>query len=257
MASIYFVVFILGSLWGSFCNVCIYRLPIKGDVVSSRSRCRSCKKIIRWFDNIPLISYIILLAKCRNCKTKINFRYFAVELSTALSFLAVFYLYGVTISTLLLMVLIIFFVIIFFIDLDHYIIPNELTFPLMLIGFVKSFDPNINLNLFPNYLDSLIGGALGYILIWGLITLYLKIRNKEGMGLGDAKLLSAIGFWFGWISIPFVIFLSSVIALLSVIPSLLKKSKSMSSQIPFGPFIILGCILYIFFSEQYKNLLFG
>ena len=113
MVSIYFVVFILGSLWGSFCNVCIYRLPVKGDVVSSRSRCRSCKKIIRWFDNIPLVSYIILLAKCRNCKSKINFRYFAVELSTALSFLAVFYLYGVTISTLLLMVLIIFFVIIF------------------------------------------------------------------------------------------------------------------------------------------------
>ena len=106
MVSIYFVVFILGSLWGSFCNVCIYRLPVKGDVVSSRSRCRSCKKIIRWFDNIPLVSYIILLAKCRNCKSKINFRYFAVELSTALSFLAVFYLYGVTISTLLLMVLI-------------------------------------------------------------------------------------------------------------------------------------------------------
>ena len=245
MASIYFVVFILGSLWGSFCNVCIYRLPIKGDVVSSRSRCRSCKKIIRWFDNIPLISYIILVAKCRNCKTKINFRYFAVELSTALSFLAVFYLYGVTISTLLLMVLIIFFVIIFFIDLDHYIIPNELTFPLMLIGFIKSFDPNLNLNLFPNYLDSLIGGALGYILIWGLITLYLKIRNKEGMGLGDAKLLSAIGFWFGWYSIPYVIFLSSLSALMIALPGLINKSKTMSSQIPFGPYLIFETVAYL------------
>ena len=246
MVSIYFVVFILGSLWGSFCNVCIYRLPVKGDVVSSRSRCRSCKKIIRWFDNIPLVSYIILLAKCRNCKSKINFRYFAVELSTALSFLAVFYLYGVTISTLLLMVLIIFFVIIFFIDLDHYIIPDELTFPLMFIGFIKSFDPNINLNLFPNYLDSLIGGALGYISIWGLITLYLKIRNKEGMGLGDAKLLSAIGFWFGWYSIPYVIFLSSLSALLIALPSLINKSKSMRSQIPFGPYLIFGTVAYLF-----------
>ena len=251
MASIYFVVFILGSLWGSFCNVCIYRLPIKGDVVSSRSRCRSCKKIIRWFDNIPLISYIILLAKCRNCKTKINFRYFAVELSTALSFLAVFYLYGVTISTLLLMVLIIFFVIIFFIDLDHYIIPNELTFPLMLIGFIKSFDPNLNLNLFPNYIDSLIGGALGYILIWGLITLYLKIRNKEGMGLGDAKLLSAIGFWFGWYSIPYVIFLSSLSALMIALPGLINKSKTMSSQIPFGPYLIFGTVAYLIFRNSF------
>ena len=251
MVSIYFVVFILGSLWGSFCNVCIYRLPVKGNVVSSRSKCRLCKKVIRWFDNIPLVSYIILLAKCRNCKSKINFRYFAVELSTALSFLAVFYLYGVTISTLLLMVLIIFFVIIFFIDLDHYIIPNELTFPLMLIGFVKSFDPNINLNLFPNYLDSLIGGALGYILIWGLITLYLKIRNKEGMGLGDAKLLSAIGFWFGWYSIPYVIFLSSLSALLIALPGLIKKSKTMSSQIPFGPYLIFGTVAYLIFRNYF------
>ena len=255
MVSIYFVVFILGSLWGSFCNVCIYRLPVKGDVVSSRSRCRSCKKIIRWFDNIPLVSYIILLAKCRNCKTKINFRYFAVELSTALSFLAVFYLYGVTISTLLLMVLIIFFVIIFFIDLDHYIIPNELTFPLMLIGFIKSFDPNLNLNLFPNYIDSLIGGALGYILIWGLITLYLKIRNKEGMGLGDAKLLSAIGFWFGWYSIPYVIFLSSFSALLIALPGLINKSKTMSSQIPFGPYLIIGCLTFLILNSQIKLLI--
>ena len=251
MVSIYFVVFILGSLWGSFCNVCIYRLPVKGDVVSSRSRCRSCKKIIQWFDNIPLVSYIILLAKCRNCKTKINFRYFAVELSTALSFLAVFYLYGVTISTLLLMVLIIFFVIIFFIDLDHYIIPNELTFPLMLIGFIKSFDPNLNLNLFPNYLDSLIGGVLGYILIWGLITLYLKIRNKEGMGLGDAKLLSAIGFWFGWYSIPYVIFLSSLSALMIALPDLINKSKTMSSQIPFGPYLIFGTVAYLIFRNYF------
>ena len=251
MVSIYFVVFILGSLWGSFCNVCIYRLPVKGNVVSSRSKCRLCKKVIRWFDNIPLVSYIILLAKCRNCKSKINFRYFAVELSTALSFLAVFYLYGVTISTLLLMVLIIFFVIIFFIDLDHYIIPNELTFPLMLIGFIKSFDPNINLNLFPNYLDSLIGGALGYILIWGLITLYLKIRNKEGMGLGDAKLLSAIGFWFGWYSIPYVIFLSSLSALIIALPGLINKSKTMSSQIPFGPYLIFGTVAYLIFRNYF------
>ena len=255
MVSIYFVVFILGSLWGSFCNVCIYRLPIKGDVVSSRSRCRSCKKIIQWFDNIPLVSYIILLAKCRNCKTKINFRYFAVELSTALSFLAVFYLYGVTIITLLLMVLIIFFVIIFFIDLDHYIIPNELTFPLMLIGFIKSFDPNLN-PIFPNYINSLIGGIFGYLIIWSIIYFYKQIRKKEGMGLGDAKLLSAIGFWFGWISIPFVIFLSSIIALLSVIPSLLKNSKSLSSQIPFGPYIIIGTLVYLFFENSFKSLLF-
>jgi len=242
---IYFVVFILGLLWGSFCNVCIYRLPNKGNVINSRSKCRSCNGVIRWFDNVPLISYIILQAKCRNCKTYIAFRYFLVELLTALCFVGIFYVYGATITTLMLIILSIFFIVIFFIDLDHFIIPNELTFPLMIIGFLKSFDPNINLNLFPNYMESLIGGVLGYILIWGIITLYMKIRKKEGMGLGDAKLLAAIGFWFGWYSIPYVIFLSSLSALLIALPSLINKSKNMSSQIPFGPYLIFGIVAYL------------
>ena len=114
MLFIYFVVFVLGLLWGSFCNVCIYRLPSEGNIVTSRSKCRSCNKVIRWFDNIPLISYIILQAKCRNCKININFRYFFVELATAIIFLTIFYLYGTTLTTLLLIVLPVFFIIIFF-----------------------------------------------------------------------------------------------------------------------------------------------
>ena len=103
---------------------------------------------------------------------------------------------------------------------------------------------------------SVLGGIFGYLIIWSIIYFYKQVRKKEGMGLGDAKLLSAIGFWFGWISIPFVIFLSSIIALLSVIPSLLKNSKSMSSQIPFGPYIIIGTLVYLFFENSFKSLLF-
>ena len=147
------------------------------------------------------------------------------------------------------------FIIIFFIDLKHYIIPNVLTFSLMIIGFLKSFDPNLN-PIFPNHINSLIGGIFGYLIIWSIIYFYKQVRKKEGMGLGDAKLLSAIGFWFGWISIPFVLFLSSIIALLSVIPSLLKNSKSMSSKIPFGPYIIIGTLVYLFFENSFKSLLF-
>ena len=120
----------------------------------------------------------------------------------------------------------------------------------MIIGLVKSFDPNLNINLFPNYLNSLIGGILGYLVIWLIILFYKKIKNKEGMGLGDAKLLSAIGFWFGWVSIPFIIFLSSVIALIVVTPSLINKSKEMSSQIPFGPYLVIGCVLYLLLFKQ-------
>ena len=255
MLIIYFVVFIVGSLWGSFSNVCIYRLPEGGNIVFSRSECRNCKKKINWFDNIPFVSYIILKGKCRSCGFRISFQYFLVELLVALGFVISFYFFKFSITTLLLCVLTIFFIIIFFIDLKHFIIPNELTFPLMGIGFLKSFDPNLNQYLFPNYINSFIGGIVGYLIIWLIIFSYKKIRNKEGMGLGDAKLLSAIGFWFGWMSIPFVLFFSSFAALGFAFPSLINKSKTMSSQIPFGPYLVLGCVLYLLLLEQIIKLI--
>ena len=125
----------------------------------------------------------------------------------------------------------------------------------MVIGFLKSFDPNLNQTIFPNYINSLIGGLFGYSIIWLIIFFYKKVRNKEGMGLGDAKLLAALGFWFGWVCIPFTIFFSSVIALIVVTPSLIKKKKDMTTQIPFGPYIIIGCVIYTFFANEIKFLL--
>tara|TARA_B100000927_G_scaffold94237_1_gene76083 strand:+ start:999 stop:1763 length:765 start_codon:yes stop_codon:yes gene_type:complete len=251
----YIIVFIFGSIWGSFSNVCIHRIPDDLSVVKGRSYCPSCKKLIKWYDNIPLISFIILKAKCRSCSAKISSKYFLVELISALSFVIIFNLFGFSITTLLLFILSISFIIIFFIDLKHFIIPNELTFPLMIIGFLKSFDPNLNAAVFPNFLNSLIGGVFGYIIIWLIIFIYKKLRNKEGMGLGDAKLLSVIGFWFGWISIPFVIFFSSAVALLVVMPDVIKNKKNLSSQIPFGPYLIVGCIIFLVFNEQIKSFL--
>ena len=126
----------------------------------------------------------------------------------------------------------------------------------MLIGFIKSFDPNLNQSLFPNYINSLIGGFFGYSIIWSIIFFYKTLRKKEGMGLGDAKLIAVVGFWFGWFSIPFVIFISSMVALIFSIPSLIKKTRDMSTQIPFGPFIIIGCLIYVTFANQIKNLFF-
>jgi len=242
-------VIILGSLWGSFANVCIHRLPNDGNIVSGRSFCPKCKKKIVWYDNIPVISFIILKAKCRNCDYKISFQYLVVEILSLLSFTLIYFLFGISITTLLFWILYLCFVIIFFIDLKHFIIPNVITFPLMALGFFKSFDPNLSY-LFPNYLNSLIGGALGYGIIFSIIYFYKQVRKKEGMGLGDAKLFAVVGFWFGWISIPFIVFLSSVIALLSVVPGLIMKSKQMSSEIPFGPYIIIATFVFITFKES-------
>jgi len=253
---VYYLAFIIfGSLWGSFANVCIYRLPENKSVITGRSSCPNCKNKIPWYDNIPLLSFILLMGKCRLCKKPIDLQYFIVELISAISFVSIYYFFGLTLTALLLLILSIFFIIIFFIDLKHFIIPNELTFPLMIIGFIKSFDPNLNQTIFPNYINSLIGGVFGYLIIWLIIFFYKKVRKKEGMGLGDAKLMSVIGFWFGWVSIPFTIFISSVVALILVIPSLINKSRKMSSEIPFGPYIIIGCILYVSFSNQIKSLL--
>ena len=252
----YYLAFIIfGSLWGSFANVCIYRLPENKSVITGRSSCPNCKNKIPWYDNIPLLSFILLMGKCRLCKKPIDLQYFIVELISAISFVSIYYFFGLTLAALLLLILSIFFIIIFFIDLKHFIIPNELTFPLMIIGFIKSFDPNLNQTIFPNYINSLIGGVFGYLIIWLIIFFYKKVRKKEGMGLGDAKLMAVIGFWFGWVSIPFVIFISSAVALILVIPSLINQSRKMSSEIPFGPYIIIGCILYVSFSNQIKSLL--
>jgi len=253
---VYYLAFIIfGSLWGSFANVCIYRLPENKNVITGRSSCPNCKNKIPWYDNIPLLSFILLMGKCRLCKKPIDLQYFIVELISAISFVSIYYFFGLTLAALLLLILSIFFIIIFFIDLKHFIIPNELTFPLMIIGFIKSFDPNLNKAIFPNYINSLIGGFVGYSIIWLIIYFYKKIRKKEGMGLGDAKLMAAIGFWFGWISIPIVIFISSFVALIFAVPSLIKKSLQMSSEIPFGPYIIIGCIFYVSLSNQIKSLL--
>ena len=242
---------IIGGLWGSFANVCIVRLPEDKGVVSGRSNCPKCKKQINWYDNIPIISYFILNGKCRKCKKPISFQYVVVELLSIVSFVTIYLIYGFSFTTLLLIILSLAFIIIFFIDLKHFIIPDVITFPLMALGFIKSFIPNLD-PLFPYYVLSLIGGIFGYGIIWGIIFFYKQVKKKEGMGLGDAKLLAVIGFWFGLDAVPFIIFLSSTIALISVAPDLIKKSKKMSTQIPFGPYIIAANLIFLLLEDKLK-----
>ena len=243
-------IILIGLIFGSFANVCIHRLPLDLDIVKGRSHCPKCKKKIIWYDNIPLLSFLILSFKCRICKKKISKQYFIVELLTGLAFIFFYKTLGLSFDFVLICIIFLILLIIFFIDLKHYIIPDSLNFFLILIGIIKNFTTQDLLKFNYNLPDSLLGGALGYLIIWLIIFIYKKIRNKEAMGLGDAKLLSAFGFLLGIKSIFIILFVASVLGLIFVLPSLLLKNRSSGSIIPFGPFIILAAILEYFFNLQ-------
>lgn len=238
-------VFFLGSIGGSFANVCIYRMPKEQSVVWKGSYCFKCKKNIAWYDNIPLFSYFHLFGKCRKCKKSIPLQYFLVEFIAAISFLIFYSLFGISTLTLYFMIFGIISIIIIFIDLKHFIIPDSLNFILIFVGIAKVFDPTLQFSFLPNIQQSLLGGLTGYGIIYLLIYFYYKIKKIEAMGLGDAKLLAALGCWFGWQSIFFILFFASVIALLLILPSLLRQTRTLKSKIPFGPYLLLGSITYL------------
>ena len=239
-----FLIFFLGACLGSFANVCIYRLPKNKQVVSGRSFCPKCKKKINWYDNLPLISFIILKSKCRNCKRVISSRYFIVELITGISFLLIYSNFENPQTIIFLSILVLTLIMIFFIDLENFIIPDSLNFTIMGLALLKNFLPNFNTSLIHEINQSIIGGMVGYSSIWLIIFLYKTFKKIDGMGLGDAKLMAGIGLLFGWQSIPFVLFVSAILGLIFVLPSLLNKQKNMRSEIPFGPFIIVACLIY-------------
>ena len=250
-----FLIFLFGASLGSFANVCIYRLPKDKQIISGRSFCPGCKKKINWYDNLPLISYILLNAKCRNCDKYISARYLIVELITAISFLLIFLSFKNLYTIIFLSILILILIMIFFIDLENFIIPDSLNFLIMGLALVKNFIPSFNTSLIHDINQSLIGGIIGYFSIWLIIFLYKTLKKIDGMGLGDAKLMAGIGLLFGWQSIPLVLFLSSILGLFFVAPSLLKKQKTMKSEIPFGPFIIIAMLIYFVFGDFFYGLI--
>ena len=250
------LIFFIGICLGSFANVCIYRLPKNKQAITGRSLCPRCKKIIKWYDNIPLLSFLFLNARCRNCKKNIPLQYFLVELITGLGLLVIYLTYNNYLLSVFLSILFLLYTIIFFIDLKHYIIPDSLNFIIIGLGLAKTFVPNFDTILIHDLTQSIVGGIVGYFSIWIIIYLYRVVKNIEGMGLGDAKLMAGIGFLFGWQSILPVLFISSVFGLLFVSPSLISKKKNLTSKIPFGPFIILACISYFFWGDSlYKTIL--
>ena len=236
---------ILGAVVGSFLNVCICRLPEGKSIVSPPSACPKCGHQIRWFENIPIISFLVLRAKCRSCSLPISWRYPLVEALNGLLTLLLFLKFGVSLSFLALFIFCSSLVVITFIDLDHQIIPDEISLPGIVIGFIFALFLPWN-----GWLNSLLGILLGggslYLVAWG----YEKLTGKEGMGGGDIKLLAMMGAFLGWRSVLFIIFAASLVGSVIGVAAMLIQKKDGKLAIPFGPFLAFGAVLYIFFGRQ-------
>jgi len=237
---------ITGMLVGSFLNVCICRMPKGESVVFPPSHCPVCDYRIRWYDNIPLFSYLVLLrGKCRGCGTRISIQYPLVELLNGLLTLALFLRFGPTLQFLALFLFCSALVVITFIDLEHQIIPDEISLPGIVIGFAFAF-------FLPGHtwLDSLLGILLGGGSLLLVAYGYQWLTGKEGMGGGDIKLLAMMGAFLGLKSILFIIFASSLIGSVVGITIMLIQKKDSKLAIPFGPYLAFGAVLYIFYGEQ-------
>ncbi|TSA09637.1 MAG: prepilin peptidase [Deltaproteobacteria bacterium] len=234
----------LGLCVGSFLNVLIYRLPLQKSVIHPASACPNCGIPIRWYDNIPVLSYLLLRGKCRHCQSRISLRYPIVELVTGLLSLAIFFRYGVSWACLFYFIFISALIAIIFIDFDHQIIPDVITYPGIVTGFISSLIlPNIT------YSDSLIGIILGGGILYLIALGYLMLAKREGMGGGDIKLLSMIGAFLGWQALPFTILVSALLGSVVGIIAMLKTGKDAKMAIPFGPFLSIGAILYLFWGK--------
>ena len=240
------IIFIFGMCIGSFLNVCIYRLPTSKSIADPpRSICPSCNSPIRFYDNIPVLSYIWLKGRCRNCDVPISFRYPMVELMNGIVAMGLLFKFGLSLESLVYFVFISSLLVITFIDLDHQIIPDIITLPGIPMGMVASFAlPTISFKA--SALGLLIGGGSLWFVAW----LYNLIARRDGMGGGDIKLLAMIGTIIGWKGVIFTIFASSVMGSCVGITMMLIKGKNMKYAIPFGPFLSIGAIAYVFVGSQ-------
>ncbi|NKI34687.1 prepilin peptidase [Wenzhouxiangella sp. XN79A] len=254
-AALYGLVVALGLLVGSFLNVVILRLPARlfhdwrcqcrellelepeGDppppgIALGRSRCRACGQGIRAFDNIPLLSWLILRGRCRSCGAPISARYPIVEALTALLSVAVIAALGPTWAGLAGLVFTWALIAGSGIDLDHKLLPDQITLPLVWLGLLLNVD-----GLFVDLPSAVIGAAAGYLVLWAVFHLFRLATGKEGMGYGDFKLLAAIGAWFGWQVLPTVILLASAVG--ALIGLVLIALRRMGREVPiaFGPFL--------------------
>jgi len=240
--------FFFGLALGSFLNVCIHRIPLKISIVSPPSSCPQCGERIKFYDNIPLISYMVLFGRCRNCGNPISMEYPLVELITGLLSTSLFLKYNLSHQYFLFLIFSSSLIVISFIDLRHQIIPDVISLPGILLGLLISL-------IFKNitWYDSLIGIMGGGGILYLVAFVFKKLTGKEGMGGGDIKLLAMIGAWMGWRAIPFIILISSLTGIVIGGGAILISRQELRAKIPFGPFLAIGALIYLFFGPEIKS----
>jgi leader peptidase (prepilin peptidase)/N-methyltransferase len=266
----YVFVFVFGAVIGSFLNVVIHRIPNEESIVLPSSKCPKCGALLKPYDNIPILSWLILGGKCRNCKAKIAVRYPAVELLTALSFVLVYWRIGWDPMLFVGLVFVSVIIALMFIDAEHMILPNVITYPFLVFAFLvriiypivfgtvfsdTTFPPLAAISGYPAWVVSLAGAVLGAIAgggsLWLVGAVWKKLRGVDAMGLGDVKMMAGVGALLGWRLALLSIFLAAFAgAIIGIIVIMRQKDKDFQAQIPFGIFLGIGSVIAFLFGEQ-------
>jgi len=240
------VVFTLaGAAVGSFLNVCIGRIPEGLSIVTPPSRCPQCGHPIRFYDNIPIISFLLLGRKCRDCRGKISFRYPLIELLTAVFAWLLFQRFGLTPAFPAVFAFVCVLIVISFIDYDHQIIPHLLT-----LSGIPVFAVLAVLYMGLTAIDVLLGVMIGAGTLYFVAVYYEAMTGREGMGGGDVNLLAMLGAFLGWKSLLFILLASSLLGAFVGLVFILFKGKDMRYAVPFGPFLCIAAVVYLFFGDD-------
>jgi leader peptidase (prepilin peptidase)/N-methyltransferase len=262
---------VFGAIIGSFLNVVIHRVPLEESIVFPNSRCPSCGVVIAFYDNVPVLSWVMLGAKCRGCKERISFRYPAVELLTAVLFVAVAMHDGLSVALPFDLVFVSALVALIFIDAEHMILPNAITYPGMVFAVVARlaipylsgnwhFDdlPSLSQGAFsgmPVWVTSLAGAAIGALIgggsLWLMGWTWEKLRGIEAMGLGDVKMMFMVGAYLGWRLTILTIFVGVLSgSIIGVLMMARQRDRNMQMLLPFGIFLGLGAIGSLLFGSH-------